>query len=563
MEIIVRPLSALKRRVRVTFGEDEIQSKFDKEVSDLAAEAHLHGFRKGKVPTRVIEQRYGSKILTEIHNETVRESVDQAIEQENLKVLHVFTFDVTSEPNDRRVEYHFDALVRPKLDLSRFENLRVSKPKVTDFEESVEQEANRLLRSFADCKEVDRPAQLGDKILITSTDLGTEFYGIDSGSASDRTRYLHGAFEFVLGDEWGPPNRYMRLLRHELIGRSVGDEFEVDWGADEIVDPDIADAANTEIETETDLATVIEADDARLVESPENSAAEKGKSLLRLNRLHLKVELKKVTAMDESFSTEEVFAREDVEFNDRDELIQSLRDQLTRNVEMRSKVLLARQIYTQFTKMNPVDIPQEYFETKLVQLQKESNDDDELSEEEKTPLFKEWRHELFSQLITEQWIEAQGIVLDRAAVEAQLRVDLQRHSNAPETQELVFSKAYQQAVQNRVLEDQVLADILAKINLEEDSWSYYDLINNDLGLHYDDISPKGGPFIWEPSVAQEAIEAALRIERELKEAALGIEKSEGQETEVTETTYEKPPKKTWKNWFSKMMPFGKRATTNE
>ncbi|MDE0094129.1 MAG: trigger factor [Gammaproteobacteria bacterium] len=562
MEVIVRPLDELKRRVRVSLTEEEIDNEYDKDLAEITKKAELPGFRPGKVPVGVIEERYGPRILSDVHQRTLKDSLDKVVEQEKLDVLHYIELKVASKPSDRYLHYYFDALIFPKLDLTRLELLRITKPEVIDLDSAVDRGIARFVQKFAEHKSVDRPARLGDKIVIQVKDLGTEHINIDSGVRIDRQRFLNGQYELVLGDEWGKPHRFVKFLRPELVGKSVGDEFEIDWSTDEIVHPELESATQKPEANDNDLSIKVEQSEAE-DEVPFAVPINGYRPLHRIKRLHLEVLVKEICDMELPELDKEFFAREDIYFEDLEKLQQATRNELTVQVDKASRSLIEDQIVDQFMAMNPVSIPEEYFEARLAELEEKSQHQDEFSDDEKTSLFRDWRHELCANIIVDQYVADNNIKLDRGLVEAALRADFQRYSHTPQLQDYILSKEHQIKVSRTVLTSQAFDDILSKIEVAQDKWTFNELMYEDIDLYYANSQPNGGPFSWRSAVSQEEIDEANRIEKELLQAEGTPPDQEGEVTVEPEYENAELPKQGWKSFLDNLNPFKKRDSVNE
>ena len=86
MQVSVENTGNLERRMTVSIPADRLSSVIDNRLRDMASKANLKGFRKGKVPTKVIEQRFGQQVRSEAFGELVRASFDQAVRQENVRI---------------------------------------------------------------------------------------------------------------------------------------------------------------------------------------------------------------------------------------------------------------------------------------------------------------------------------------------------------------------------------------------------------------------------------------------------------------------------------------------
>ena len=76
MQVSVENTSNLERRMTVSIPADRLSTVIDGRLRDMASKANLKGFRKGKVPAKVIEQRFGQQVRSEAFGELVLASFD-------------------------------------------------------------------------------------------------------------------------------------------------------------------------------------------------------------------------------------------------------------------------------------------------------------------------------------------------------------------------------------------------------------------------------------------------------------------------------------------------------
>ena len=75
----LKKLKDLERSLTVSIEKDLYQSKFNEKISNLKKNVKLDGFRKGKVPNDVIEQRYGGSVHAEVLNDLIQDSYPKEI----------------------------------------------------------------------------------------------------------------------------------------------------------------------------------------------------------------------------------------------------------------------------------------------------------------------------------------------------------------------------------------------------------------------------------------------------------------------------------------------------
>ena len=171
MKSAVESLEPTKVKLTVEVTYDELKPSIDHAYQHIAEQVTVPGFRKGKVPPRIIDQRVGRPAVIEhAVNEGLGEFYAAAIRDNNLRPLGQPEVDVTKVPGlaGDEGELHFTAEVevRPQVTLPELDGITVE---VEDSEVTDEDVAGRLdaLRErFGTLVGVDRPAQAGDFVQL-------------------------------------------------------------------------------------------------------------------------------------------------------------------------------------------------------------------------------------------------------------------------------------------------------------------------------------------------------------------------------------------------------------
>src|SRR5690606_24021763 len=86
MQVSVESTGNLERRVILSLPAGDVDDQVGGRLREMARTARIKGFRPGKVPTKVIEQRYGSQVRAEIVDDLLRRGMDQAVRENELRV---------------------------------------------------------------------------------------------------------------------------------------------------------------------------------------------------------------------------------------------------------------------------------------------------------------------------------------------------------------------------------------------------------------------------------------------------------------------------------------------
>ena len=79
MHVSVENVGNLERKLTVSMPVDRLQQIAGSRLSEIARTARIKGFRPGKIPAKIIEQRYGAQVRNEVFGDLVRESFDEAV----------------------------------------------------------------------------------------------------------------------------------------------------------------------------------------------------------------------------------------------------------------------------------------------------------------------------------------------------------------------------------------------------------------------------------------------------------------------------------------------------
>ncbi|MEJ5915255.1 trigger factor [Pseudokineococcus sp. 1T1Z-3] len=177
MKSAVETLTPTRVKLTVEVPLAELQPSLDKAYREIGKQVTVPGFRKGKVPPRIIDQRVGrGAVLQEAVNDALPTFYSQAAQEQELRVLGQPSVEVTQVPVDADSQLAFTAEVdvRPQVDLPDYASLEVSVDDVEISEEDVQTRLDALRARFGTLTGVDRPVQDGD---FLSVDISAEIDG--------------------------------------------------------------------------------------------------------------------------------------------------------------------------------------------------------------------------------------------------------------------------------------------------------------------------------------------------------------------------------------------------
>ena len=210
MKSTVETLSPTRVRLAVEIPFAELQPSIDAATKRAGAALRVPGFRPGKAPARVIEQRVGRPaLLEEAVNETVPRAYTDAVKEADLSPLGQPEIEVTSLEDGESLSFVAEVDVRPDVKLPAYRGIPLTVADVEVTEEDVDEQLESLRERFGTLRGVERPVQTGDFVAI---DLQARVDGAEvEGGSTSGLSYRVGAADLVEG------------LDEVIVGTSAGD----------------------------------------------------------------------------------------------------------------------------------------------------------------------------------------------------------------------------------------------------------------------------------------------------------------------------------------------------
>ncbi|MEV0625078.1 trigger factor [Nonomuraea wenchangensis] len=211
MKTAVEELSPTRVKLTVEVPFDELRPSMDAAYKKVAQQVRVPGFRPGKVPARIIEQRFGrAVVLEETLNDAVPKLYGQAVDEADVFPVSQPDIEVTKIDDGEQIEFTAEVDVRPNFDVPDYQGLEVTVDSAEVTDEDIDRQLDALRQRFATLTGVERAATAGDYVVM---DLRAEIDGknIEEQAASE-VSYEVGAGSVLQG------------LDDALEGMSAGEE---------------------------------------------------------------------------------------------------------------------------------------------------------------------------------------------------------------------------------------------------------------------------------------------------------------------------------------------------
>jgi trigger factor len=206
----VEELSPTRVKLTVEVPFDELKQNLDQAYKEVAKQVRIPGFRPGRVPPRIIDQRVGrGAVLEQAVNDAVPQLYGKALEEHEVFALGQPDLEITKLDDGKELAFTAEVDVRPSFELPDLDGLAVTVDDTEVTPDQVEEYLGSLRERFASLKGVDRPVEDGD---FVSIDLAASVDGepVEDAQASGIS-YEVGSGSMLDG------------LDEALIGLSAGD----------------------------------------------------------------------------------------------------------------------------------------------------------------------------------------------------------------------------------------------------------------------------------------------------------------------------------------------------
>lgn len=201
MQVSIETTSGLERRLTVGVPAARVDSEVDSRLQKAAQNVRLPGFRPGKVPMKVMRQRFGAGVRQEVLGEVMSRSFQEAVVQEKLRPAGQPSIEPRNLEPGRDVEYVATFEVFPEVEVVSMSGFAVTRPVAEVTDADVDTIIDVFRKQQGSWDDVERAAAAGDRVKIdyTGTRDGEPFEG---GSAEGADLEL-GSGRMIPGFEDG------------------------------------------------------------------------------------------------------------------------------------------------------------------------------------------------------------------------------------------------------------------------------------------------------------------------------------------------------------------------
>lgn len=430
MQVSIETTSGLERRMTIGVPAERVEVEIENRLKKVAKQVKIDGFRPGKIPFKVVKQRYGAGVRQEVVGEIMSQTFYEAVTQEKVQPAGQPNVEPKQLEAGKDLEYVATFEVYPSVELADFAAIEITKPVAEVTDADVVKMIDIFRKQQGSWDAVERAAAEGDQVNINYA--GTKDGEAFDGGTADNSDLELGSNSMIPGFEDG------------IVGLSAGDEKTLELSFPE-------DYHNEDL---------------------------KGAAV------QFAVKVNAVNERTEAELNEEFFAKYGVSDNGEEGFRAEVKANMERELANATSNKVKTQVMDAVLAANEVDVPKALVAGEIETLRNQmfqqfgagaENLDKSILPDDMFTEQAERRVRLG--LLLGEVIKAEKISPDADKVRAKVEEIASTYQEPEQVVEYYYGNQEQlQAVESAVLEDQVVDTILAKATVTENEESYEDVI---------------------------------------------------------------------------------------
>lgn len=214
MQVSVENVGKLERKLTVKFPAERFESQVTARIAEMGRTIRLKGFRPGKVPTTVIQQRFGAQVRGEVLSDLIGSTLREAVEQEKLRPIANPAIDTTGTPENGEIAYTATFEIMPEFPEIDVSALEITRPAAEVGDADIEKMIETLRQQRRSFEVIERASAEGDFVMFE--------YSAQAGDYRFPAEGLERAGS-VLGS-----GTLFKALDEALTGHKADDSFSTD-----------------------------------------------------------------------------------------------------------------------------------------------------------------------------------------------------------------------------------------------------------------------------------------------------------------------------------------------
>lgn len=425
MQVSVEKINSVERRLTITVPAEQITAAYAKHIDMYASKANIKGFRPGKAPMALIQQRFGEEARKDAIGEVIELSLYQAIDQNKLKPISSPRVQPKVMLADQPLEFTATFEVLPEVESVNFKMDNIEKPIVEIKDEDLTRVLTQLQKQYTKWEAVDRAAAKGDRLVI-------DYYAKFEGNSDANEKMQNRPIE--LGSDMMMPG-----FEDGLIGAKAGEERTLN------------------------------------LTIPQNEANKENGG----KPIEFVVTVKQVMAANTPALDEKLVKQLGVKSGDVADLQKQIRQSLEQERDRLVSEKLKEQVFTLLLEQNPLEIPASLIEREAKSIHDEvhpHHHDHHAHSHEEMAMFNDVaKKRVALSLLISEYTKQEKVTVDPARVTARIAEIASAYENPQEVVEWLNTEERRRGVTSQVAEDMVLEKFMSGVPVTEKVMTYAEL----------------------------------------------------------------------------------------
>jgi len=224
LNLTIEDITETRKKLHVSFTSEEVEKEQGKILKDFSGHARISGFRPGKAPQSLIQQRYRKELAEELDRKITSLAYETAVKESEMDIFAVIDLAKEEIKPGEEGDLTITVDINPDFDLPDYKEIptEISSTEVTDKEiDEAIQEFRRQRSSF---EVVTRAAEIGDFIKVSYNGM------IDNQPIADLVPdiKIYGKQENTWEEAGGEEGTGIKAVVDGLVGMNVDEEKEVE-----------------------------------------------------------------------------------------------------------------------------------------------------------------------------------------------------------------------------------------------------------------------------------------------------------------------------------------------
>ncbi|MBU0481628.1 MAG: trigger factor [Proteobacteria bacterium] len=213
MQVTVEDAGVHTKRLKVTLPVESVSKEIEKAYKKLGREVAIKGFRKGKVPRKVLEKNYGPKVEYDVGEKLIQETYFDALGETKIDAVTHPELRSQKFGDDGSFVYEAEVAVRPQFELGEYKGLKVEHPSPEATDEEVDAAIDNMRREMAPLRSVDDRGIVHEDVAVI------DFQGYHNGEAMPQVRAENYTVDIGSG-------RFGEDFEKNLLGLKKGEKTD-------------------------------------------------------------------------------------------------------------------------------------------------------------------------------------------------------------------------------------------------------------------------------------------------------------------------------------------------